>query len=180
MSACAATNATTPERDPVTLHADKLRAMVTDIRANHPDKGGRAILPWSEIAKWINNNPDVLGVQYSFSDTSIRLWHTGKNASTPALLSSMSAFCVANSEYQAREMRADARNMKRDAGGGAAAAAEASADSFASPQPKRAKCGPDHGSHQSPTPVVINNIEYLTPPQHVIITKQQHTKYKEA
>jgi hypothetical protein len=180
MSAGAAVHSTPLETSPVALHANKLRAMITDIRANHPDRGGRASLPWSNVAAWINENPDVLGVQYSFAAVSIRLWHTGTDASTPDMLRSMSAYCIAHSEYQARELRADARNMKRDAGGGAAAAAEASADSFASPQPKRAKCGPDHGSHQSPTPVVINNIEYLTPPQHVIITKQQHTKYKEA
>ena len=132
MSAGAAIPAPLLALDPVALHADKLRSMVADIRSNHPDKV-RGALPWRRVAEWINGNPEVLGVQYNYSDTSIRLWHTGTDASTAAMLSSISAFCIAHSNYQAREMRADARNMKRAADGEAEATAEASADSFASP-----------------------------------------------
>lgn len=178
MSADAAILSPPPGTDPVALHATKLRAMVTDIRANHPDKGGRDNMPWSEIAGWINNNPDVLGVQYNYAPGSIRQWHSGKDASTQAMLSNMSAYCIAHSGYQARELRADARNMKRGAGDGAGATAEASADSFTSPVPKRVKWGPGTGSHQAATPVTINNIVYLTPPKHVIIAKAQESKYK--
>ena len=165
--------------DPVALHADKLRSMVADIRSNHPDKV-RGALPWRRVAEWINGNPEVLGVQYNYSDTSIRLWHTGTDASTAAMLSSISAFCIAHSNYQAREMRADARNMKRAADGEAEATAEASADSFASPTAKRTKHGPECGSKQAVTPVMINDTKYLTPPKHVIITKAQESKYKAA
>ena len=180
MSAGAAIPAPPLAPDPVALHADKLRAMVTDIRTNHPNKGGRTALPWSEIAEWINSNPSMVGVQFRYSKDSIRCWHSGKDASTAAMLSSMSAYCIAHSEYQAREMRADARNMKRDADGEAGATAEASADSFMSPTAKRTKWGPQGGSKQAATPVKINGIEYLTPPKHVIITKAQESKYKAA
>ena len=179
MSAGAATNALPLASDPVALHAHKLRVMLTDIRANHPDKGHYDILPWSKVAAWVNNNPSVSGGEYNYSPSSIRLWHSGKNPSTPAMLSSMSAYCVANSEYQAREMRADARNMKRAADEAAAVAGDGD-NTFMSPEPKRRRSGPEHGSRQAATPVIINNTEYLTPPQHVIITKRQLAKYKEA
>ena len=142
--------------DPVALHADKLRAMVTDIRTNHPDKGARDALPWPRVAEWINGNPEVLGVQYSYSSGSIRQWHSGTNPSTTAMLSSISAYCIAHSKYQARELRADARNMKRDVAETGAQEAEeveeADGDSFMSPAPKRRK-GPASGSKQAATPV---------------------------
>ena len=120
-------------------------------------------MPWAEVANWINNNPDVLGVQYNYSKESIRLWHSGKNRSTADMLTSMSAYCIANSEYQAREMRADARNAKRAADDEAAPAAEASAGNFSSPDPKRRKPGPERGSSQGATPVTINNTVYFAP-----------------
>jgi hypothetical protein len=169
--------------DPVALHADKLRAMIADIRSNHPDKV-RGALPWASIAAWINSNPEVLGVQYSYSHDSIRKWSTGNGPSTTPMLSSVSAFCIAHSNYQAREMRSEMRAIKRQAEADEEEAdeqevGEAGGASFMSPAPKRRK-GPAPGSKQAATPVTINDTTYLTPPKHVIITKAQESKYKAA